>query len=64
MADARVPIIALSGRSRAADAAEATAAGMDGYLVKPVSPRVLAETLTAASARVAPPPGSPDSGDR
>jgi two-component system, sensor histidine kinase len=40
-----VPVIGISGRSEAADADAALAAGMDAYLTKPVSPRLLAETL-------------------
>jgi CheY-like chemotaxis protein len=44
-AEARVPVIGLSGRSEAEDAAEARAAGMTDYLIKPVSPAALVEAL-------------------
>jgi CheY-like chemotaxis protein/nitrogen-specific signal transduction histidine kinase len=46
-APARTPIIGVSGRSDAADEAAARAAGMDGYLRKPVSPRGLSEAIAA-----------------
>lgn len=42
---ARVPIVGLSGRSRPGEEAAARAAGMDDYLVKPVSPSALARVL-------------------
>lgn len=42
---ARIPVIGLSGRSDPSDAAKAREAGMDDYLVKPVSPAALAESL-------------------
>jgi CheY-like chemotaxis protein len=41
----RVPIIGISGRSEPNDEAAARAAGMELYLRKPVSPRVLAAAL-------------------
>jgi CheY-like chemotaxis protein/anti-sigma regulatory factor (Ser/Thr protein kinase) len=41
-----IPVIGLSGRS--ADEAQARSAGMNAYLVKPVSPSVLARALAAA----------------
>jgi CheY-like chemotaxis protein/nitrogen-specific signal transduction histidine kinase len=41
----RIPVVGISGRTRPADEASARAAGMDAYLTKPVSPRLLAETL-------------------
>jgi signal transduction histidine kinase/ActR/RegA family two-component response regulator len=44
-AAAMTPVIGISGRTAAGDVAAATAAGMNAYLTKPVSPRVLAETL-------------------
>ncbi len=47
----RVPVIGISGRARSDDEAAARAAGMDVYLVKPVSPGKLAETLAALTAR-------------
>jgi CheY-like chemotaxis protein len=47
----RVPVIAISGRAGAADEAAARAAGMNGYLVKPVSPRTLAEALSEVAGR-------------
>ncbi len=42
---AQVPVIGTSGRSEPADIAAARVAGMQAYLTKPLSPRVLAETL-------------------
>ena len=45
----RIPIIGISGRS--SDQAAAVAAGADGFLVKPVSPRALATALLEASRR-------------
>jgi CheY-like chemotaxis protein len=42
---ARVPIIGVSGRSESGEEARARAAGMDAYLVKPVSPSALAQVL-------------------
>lgn len=47
----RIPIIGLSGRAEDEDAARA--AGADGFLVKPVSPRTLATALLAATRRAA-----------
>ncbi len=44
-AAARMPVIGISGRTGASDADAAIAAGMNAYLTKPVSPRVLADTL-------------------
>jgi two-component system, sensor histidine kinase len=41
-----VPVIGTSGRSEPADIAAARAAGMQAYLTKPLSPRMLAETLS------------------
>jgi CheY-like chemotaxis protein len=41
----RVPIIGISGRTEPADAKAATAAGMNAFLAKPVSPALLAETV-------------------
>jgi len=41
----RIPVVGVSGRT--SDDAPARGAGMDDYLVKPVSPKVLAETLRA-----------------
>jgi two-component system, sensor histidine kinase len=41
----RVPIIGISGR--ASDAGAALEAGMNAYLVKPVSPSALAEQMAA-----------------
>jgi CheY-like chemotaxis protein len=42
---ATMPVIGISGRTEARDADAAIAAGMNAYLTKPVSPRVLADTL-------------------
>jgi CheY-like chemotaxis protein len=41
----RIPIIGISGRANADDKAAGRAAGMDGYVAKPLSPKVLAELL-------------------
>ncbi len=41
----RVPVIGISGRARSDDEHAARAAGMNAYLVKPVSPSKLAEAL-------------------
>jgi CheY-like chemotaxis protein len=45
----RVAIIGVSGRGTAADEALAHAAGMDGYLTKPLSPSALTQALAAAA---------------
>jgi CheY-like chemotaxis protein len=42
-----IPIVGISARSAAQDKAAALAAGMNAYLVKPVSPAALAETIAA-----------------
>ncbi|SRR5579871_780488 len=42
---ASMPVIGISGRSGASDADAAIAAGMNAYLTKPVSPRLLADAL-------------------
>ncbi len=44
---ATMPVIGISGRTGARDADAAIAAGMNAYLTKPVSPRVLADTLAS-----------------
>jgi len=41
----RVPIIGISGRSAPSDEAKGLAAGMNGYVTKPVSPRALATVI-------------------
>ncbi len=46
-AAARVPIIGISGRSEPRERDAALAAGMNAFLVKPVSPAALAETIAA-----------------
>jgi CheY-like chemotaxis protein len=46
---ARMPIIGVSGRGNAADEALARAAGMNGYLTKPLSPSALMQTLAAVT---------------
>src|SRR6476660_681232 len=43
----RVPIVGVSGRGNAADEAAARAAGMNGYLAKPLSPSALTRVLGA-----------------
>lgn len=45
----RVPVIGISGRARSDDEQAARAAGMNAYLVKPVSPSKLVEALSALS---------------
>ena len=50
-APGRVPVIGISGRARSDDEAAAREAGMNAYLVKPVSPAKLAETLAALTTR-------------
>jgi CheY-like chemotaxis protein len=41
------PVVGISGRSNAADEAAALAAGMNGYLAKPLSPSALSAALAA-----------------
>jgi two-component system, sensor histidine kinase len=47
----RTPIIGISGRGESSDEADARAAGMNFYFVKPVSPRKLAQALAECSTR-------------
>ena len=47
---ARVPVIGVSGRSSADEEARARAAGMDGYVAKPISPSDLNAKLAALAA--------------
>ena len=47
----RIPIIGVSGRTEAGDAAAAKTAGMNAYLRKPASPRELYEAIQAAAVR-------------
>jgi two-component system, sensor histidine kinase len=47
----RVPIVGVSGRANAADGDVGRAAGMDGYLTKPLSPSALTEVLGSLTAR-------------
>jgi len=49
---ARVPIVGVSGRTNTADEGVGRAAGMDGYLTKPLSPSALTQVLGS----VVPPP--------
>jgi CheY-like chemotaxis protein/nitrogen-specific signal transduction histidine kinase len=44
----RIPVIGISARAAPDDEAQGRAAGMDGYLTKPVSPRVLAAAIAGA----------------
>ncbi len=44
---AKVPIIGISGRTTANDENEGQAAGMNGYLTKPLSPSALTQALDA-----------------
>ena len=46
-----VVLIGISGRANAADEAAGRAAGMDGYLVKPISPAALTRLLVALAPR-------------
>ncbi|HSV23315.1 MAG TPA: ATP-binding protein, partial [Xanthobacteraceae bacterium] len=46
-AAATMPVIGISGHTGASDAEAAIAAGMNAYLTKPVSPRVLADALAS-----------------
>jgi two-component system, sensor histidine kinase len=48
---ARTPIIGISGRAAPGDEAAAREAGMDAYVMKPVSPSRLAEVIASATAR-------------
>jgi CheY-like chemotaxis protein len=50
-----VPIVGVSGRANAADEATGRAAGMDGYLTKPLSPSALTQVLGSLPVRVPPP---------
>jgi two-component system, sensor histidine kinase len=45
----KTPVIGISGRSERGDEQAARAAGMNAYLVKPVSPAKLAQTLAAVA---------------
>ncbi|HEV2000948.1 MAG TPA: ATP-binding protein, partial [Xanthobacteraceae bacterium] len=47
----RIPIVGISGRAAPADEAAARAAGMDAYLVKPLSPSALAEAIARPKSR-------------
>jgi CheY-like chemotaxis protein len=47
----RVPIIGISGRTSPGDEANARAAGMNAYLMKPVSPSALAAIIATATSR-------------
>src|SRR5437660_12439 len=46
---ARTPIVGISGRAAPGDEAAARTAGMDAYVMKPVSPSRLAEVISAAA---------------
>jgi CheY-like chemotaxis protein/nitrogen-specific signal transduction histidine kinase len=46
----RVAVIGISGRANAAEEAASRAAGMDGYLAKPISPATLVRLLGSVSA--------------
>jgi two-component system, sensor histidine kinase len=47
-----IVLIGVSGRANAADEAAGRAAGMDGYLVKPISPAALTRLLVSLATRV------------
>jgi CheY-like chemotaxis protein len=47
----RTPVIGISGREAPGDETAARAAGMDAYVMKPVSPSRLAEVIAATIAR-------------
>ena len=46
----RVAVIGISGRANAAEEAASRAAGMNGYLAKPISPAALMRLLVTARA--------------
>ncbi len=48
---AAIPVVGISGRSEAGDEAAARAAGMSGYLRKPISPSALSAAIAAAVPR-------------
>jgi CheY-like chemotaxis protein len=48
----RIPIIGISGRTTPKDEARGRAAGMDGYVMKPISPKTLAEAIAATQLAV------------
>ena len=48
---AKIPIVGISGRANASDEAAARAAGMDGYLAKPLGPRALSQLLGSLTLR-------------
>jgi CheY-like chemotaxis protein len=48
---ARTPIVGISGRAAPGDEATARAAGMDAYVMKPVSPSRLAEVIASTTTR-------------
>ena len=50
---ARIPIVGVSGRANAADEATGRAAGMDGYLTKPLSPSALTQVLASMAVQTA-----------
>jgi CheY-like chemotaxis protein len=45
-----VPIVGISGRATAGDETAGKAAGMNGYLTKPLSPSALTQALEALPA--------------
>jgi CheY-like chemotaxis protein len=45
----RIPIVGVSGRANGADEVAARAAGMDGFLTKPLSPSALTQALGSAT---------------
>jgi two-component system, sensor histidine kinase len=47
----RIPIVGISGRANAADETAALAAGMDGYLAKPLGPSALSQLLGSLTTR-------------
>jgi two-component system, sensor histidine kinase len=49
----RIPIVGVSGRANAADEATGRAAGMDGYLTKPLSPSALTQVLASMAVQTA-----------
>lgn len=50
-AASRIPIVGVSGRAELANAASTRAAGMDAFLVKPLSPTQLAQVFRTLTAR-------------
>jgi two-component system sensor histidine kinase/response regulator len=55
----RIPIIAMTARTMKGDREACLAAGMDGYISKPLSPKTLFEEIEALTPAAGPPPVDP-----